>query len=115
MTKQNKKPLQLLFFNADWCGPCKAFKPLVNKALEENRFSDKIEFIDVNIGGKDAERPNEIEQYGIKTVPAIILLKTGTDDYLSLRESTSMDGIIGFLEMGLKDLENPISVPRDML
>lgn len=56
----------LVKFYADWCGPCRMMKPMVEKIADEH----DLELVEVNID-------NEIElahQYGVQGVPTLVLL-----------------------------------------
>lgn len=60
----------LVDFYAEWCGPCRALSP----KLEElsNEMSDvKIAKIDID------SNPNTPAQYGVKSIPTLILFKGG--------------------------------------
>lgn len=65
--------LTLLKFYADWCGPCKAMIPTMDKLKEE--FSDDVIFSDVNID----DNPQVRAQYGIRSIPAFVLVKDGQE------------------------------------
>lgn len=58
---------KLLFFNATWCGPCRAMKPVVQE-LESAGLS--VEYINVEKGGVHVERP----EYEIKALPTFVIL-----------------------------------------
>jgi len=65
--KFNKeKPVVLNFF-AEWCGPCKAFTPSLEKAAENN--IDKVKFFKVDI-----DKSEELASiFGIRSVPTTIV------------------------------------------
>lgn len=52
---------QLIYFGAEWCGPCKAIKP----QLQASGLS--IKYVDVDVDPKIAQ------YYSIRNVPTIIL------------------------------------------
>ncbi len=54
---------KLLVFSASWCGPCKAFKPTLQK-LDQ----DRLEYIDID------EMPEIREDYEVQSVPTVILV-----------------------------------------
>lgn len=58
-------------FWAEWCGPCKAIGP----ALEEisNEMGDKVKITKVN----SDENPEIAAQYGVRSIPTLILFKNG--------------------------------------
>ena len=55
---------KILYFTADWCGPCKMIKPQLLEA--SNQIS--ITFIDVDTNSSTAER------YNVKNIPCAILI-----------------------------------------
>jgi thioredoxin 1 len=58
-------------FWAEWCGPCHAVAPVLEKIVEER--GDKIKLVKVNI---DQEQGLSIK-YGVMSIPTIILFKEG--------------------------------------
>ena len=65
--------LTLLKFYADWCGPCKAMIPTMDKIKEE--FSDDVIISNINID----DNPQVRAQYGIRSIPSFVLLKDGQE------------------------------------
>jgi thioredoxin 1 len=57
---------RILYFSTVWCGPCKAFKPLVNESISETGVN--VEYIDA-----DASRDLAMK-YGISSVPTMIVV-----------------------------------------
>jgi len=60
---------QILYFSSTWCGPCKAFKPLMESMQNEL----PIQFIDVD------SSPQTASQYNIRSVPTTIVIKDGME------------------------------------
>ena len=58
-------------FWAEWCGPCHAVAPVLDKIIEER--GDEIKLVKVNI---DQEQGLSIK-YGVMSIPTIILFKEG--------------------------------------
>jgi len=61
----------LVDFYATWCGPCKMMSPLLEQVASE--MGDKTKVIKVDI---DKNR-DAATQYGIRSVPTLILFKEG--------------------------------------
>lgn len=59
----------ILYFTAAWCGPCKAFRPVVNEALSETGKSAQILDIDQNTIA--------VEKYSITSVPTMLVVENG--------------------------------------
>jgi thioredoxin 1 len=60
---------QLLYFSAEWCGPCRTFKPTMEALSKEI----PIQFIDVDISSATAQN------YNVRSVPTTILTKDGIE------------------------------------
>ena len=65
----------VLYFTATWCGPCKMFKPTVQAVSAELGVS--INYIDVD------QQKDLAQQYGISSVPTIIVENNGSVVYRS--------------------------------
>ena len=68
---QCDKPV-LIDYWAEWCGPCKALGPILeNVALE---FEGKVAVKKINID----ENPESPANFGIRSIPTIIMFKNGS-------------------------------------
>jgi thioredoxin len=63
----------LIKFYADWCNPCKAMLPTMDKIKEE--FEGELKFVDINIDDNPQERAN----YNIRSIPAFVLIEDGKE------------------------------------
>lgn len=63
---------KIIKFGADWCGPCKAMKPQMEKFKKLIQESN-IEVLDLDI---DAEENVELaQQYGVRSIPYTVFIK----------------------------------------
>ena len=62
----------LVDFFATWCGPCKMMAPILDQLSDE---MDNIKFVGLDVD--DAERT--ALQYGISSIPCLILFKNGSE------------------------------------
>jgi thioredoxin 1 len=58
-------------FWAEWCGPCHAVSPILERIVEER--SGDLKLVKVNID----EEQELARRYGIMSIPAMILFKDG--------------------------------------
>ena len=60
--------LTIIDFNAVWCGPCRAFKPLFEQAAKE--YGKKVTFVSVDID----QVPELANAFKIQAVPTLIFM-----------------------------------------
>jgi thioredoxin 1 len=82
----------LVDFWAPWCGPCRMVAPVVEDLAQE--YEGKVKFVKLNTD----DNMNAAMQYGIRSIPTLILFKGGQP----------VDQIIGFRPKG--DLKRTIDM-----
>ena len=71
MIDQLTEGIHFIKFGADWCGPCRALGPPLNKFEEDNINRVKVHRLDVDTDFDEASK------YGIRNIPTIIIVKNG--------------------------------------
>ena len=64
--------LNLLYFTADWCLPCKTYKPRFQKIAG----SLDMKWVEIDVD-QEVDISNE---YGIMSVPTIVILEDGIEE-----------------------------------
>ena len=67
---QSDKPV-LVDFWAEWCGPCHAVSPVLDRIVEER--NGEIKLVKVNID----EEQELAMRFGVQSIPTMILFKDG--------------------------------------
>ena len=67
---QSEKPV-IVDFWAEWCGPCHAIEPVLNKIVEER--GEELRLVKVNID----EEQELASRYGVMSIPTVILFRDG--------------------------------------
>lgn len=69
--------IAIVDFYADWCGPCKMMAPVIDKIAEENP--------ELNVAKVNVDESGELAaQYGIMSIPTLIVFKDGKEINRSL-------------------------------
>ena len=69
----NNKGISIVDFWAPWCGPCKMFGPIFERA---NKSHEDIKFCKLNI---DEDNNNISNDFGVMSIPTVIAFKNGKE------------------------------------
>jgi len=77
---------QIWYFTADWCAPCKALGPTMNRVAEQ---------IQVNKINIDYEA-DVVQKYGVRNIPTVVLVENG-QEVRRFTGNRSYNDIISFI------------------
>ena len=80
---------QLWYFTADWCAPCKALGPTMNRVAEQ---------IQVNKINIDYEA-DVVQKYGVRNIPTVVLVENG-QEVRRFSGNRSYNDILNFINNG---------------
>lgn len=78
--------VELIYFYADWCGPCQPMKPIIEEIESEMKSKLKVSRVDVDQNQETASK------YGVMSIPTFIILKDGGEERLI--GATSKDALV---------------------
>lgn len=68
----NSQTKVLVDFNAEWCGPCKMIRPVLDKYAEEH---ENVKIVSINV-----DNNSELaKQYNVFSIPCLVLIKDGQE------------------------------------
>jgi len=76
------------YFTASWCGPCKAFKPIIQELIAEG---NSIEIIDIDSNESLARELN------IRSVPTTVIFSEGVEveRFIGAKKKELVKNILG--------------------
>ena len=86
----NSKTKVLVDFNAEWCGPCKMLRPILDKYAEEH---ENAKIVSVNV-----DNNSELaRKYNVFSIPCLVVIKDGKEleRTVGLVSRTELDDLIG--------------------
>jgi thioredoxin 1 len=80
----------LVDFNAEWCGPCKMMKPVLEEISTSN---NDIKIVSINVDDED----ELASKYNISSIPCLVLIENGEEinRSIGLISRSELDSFIG--------------------
>ncbi|WEJ58484.1 thioredoxin [Devosia sp. FJ2-5-3] len=82
----------LVDFWAEWCGPCLAIAPVLDELSTE--LQGKVKIVKLNVD----QNPSTTAQYGVRSIPTMILFKNGEAADMKIGAGTPKAGLAKWLE-----------------
>ena len=60
-------------FWAQWCGPCKALAPIVEEVAQNQKYTNKVKFVKLDVD----HNPSTPPKFGVRGIPTLIIFKDG--------------------------------------
>jgi len=83
--------MNILYFSATWCGPCKAIKPKFKKFVEQ--MGDRV-----SVAHIDVDSDPRTSLYSVRSVPTFVFLKDGKEVERVVGGNASMDKFVKIVE-----------------
>ena len=86
----NSKVPVLVDFNADWCGPCRMVRPVLDELANE---SDDYKIVSVNVDDEE----ELAAKYSVSSIPCMVLMKDGNEvsRSIGLRPKSELKEFLG--------------------
>ena len=86
---KSDKPV-LVDFNADWCGPCQALKPILEELADSNQ---NYKFVSVNID----DETDLADEYDVASIPCLVIFKDGAeaDRSIGMKPREALEDFLG--------------------
>ncbi len=82
----------LVDFWAEWCGPCKAIDPMLERV--QGDLGDKVKIVSLDSGANF----ESVSRYNVRSMPTFILFKNGSPVDMRVGAAQSHAGFIKWLE-----------------
>ena len=84
----------LVDFWAEWCGPCHAVAPVLDRIVDES--NGELRLVKVNID----EQPALAQRFGVQSIPTMILYKEGEPAAAAIgaQPKTALEKALGIAE-----------------
>lgn len=96
--KSGKKPVFVDFY-ADWCGPCIAAAPIIEKLAGE--YQDKMLIAKLNVD----ENPGLAQQFGVMSIPTVLIFQPGDENKI-IGKQVGFPGEAGYRQLIDQALES---------